>query len=448
MFCEFCGTKIADDSAFCPSCGKKLAPGVPVSPAASQSAPKKTIDNIFSALAAEKSTQTITEFVIWICFCVAGVACMIAGVTTSRVWVGTLPAALWLVAMLGNFGIAVALAFRQHFIALISGYGLFNLVLLAPMYFLNKTVRYGETDIVHLGLFAFDLLIGIGLVAACLVHQFAKVKLNMVIFILSSASTFMTIVFFLVTRFILPRGYNGTAFAASYGFASYTIGGFTYIFTLLLLTAMTFLHYMSSPDRVKETISVTIQSLQEPTQVKPEATVPPMPEPPAKPAPEQKEEREITGYDPFTGQPIYADENQAEAEPAVEEVEEMTPPPMPVPPTPKPTVEEDKPEKPSMGTVVAVAGVAAGQGFRLPETNIIIVGTDSSKATWVINDDHLSAMHCSIRYQASTDVYTVTDSSINGTFVGTKRLEKGVPAMLPARTILSLADGTNQIKLG
>ena len=124
----------------------------------------------------------------------------------------------------------------------------------------------------------------------------------------------------------------------------------------------------------------------------------------------------------------------------------VAPPPMPVPPAPK--AETKAADEPRMGTVRAIAGVADGQGFRLPETNMIIVGTDSDRATWVIKDDRISGEHCSIRYKSSEDVYTVTDSSENGTFTDDTRLEKGIPTTLAAGTVLSLADGTNQIKLG
>ena len=182
-----------------------------------------------------------------------------------------------------------------------------------------------------------------------------------------------------------------------------------------------------------------------------EMTPPPMPVPPAA-EPSETEERKIVAYDPYTGDPIYEGSPLAEAiapppmpEPPVSEPE-IAPPPMPVPPAPK--AETKAADEPRMGTVRAIAGVADGQGFRLPETNIIIVGTDSDRATWVINDDRISGEHCSIRYKSSEDVYTVTDSSENGTFTDDTRLEKGIPTTLVAGTVLSLADGTNQIKLG
>ena len=101
-----------------------------------------------------------------------------------------------------------------------------------------------------------------------------------------------------------------------------------------------------------------------------------------------------------------------------------------------------------MGTVVAVSGVANGQGFRLPATNVITVGSNPKKASWVIDHKLISGEHCQIRYHADSNQYIVTDLSRNGTFVGKERLKKEEPTELNAGTILSLADGTNQIRLG
>ena len=101
-----------------------------------------------------------------------------------------------------------------------------------------------------------------------------------------------------------------------------------------------------------------------------------------------------------------------------------------------------------MGTVIAVSGVVSGQGFRLPASNVIIVGSNSKKSTWIIKDKLVSGEHCQIRYNAVENVYIVTDLSRNGTFVGKERLEREKRTTLKAGTVISLADGTNQIKLG
>ncbi|MBR6228625.1 MAG: FHA domain-containing protein [Eubacterium sp.] len=176
----------------------------------------------------------------------------------------------------------------------------------------------------------------------------------------------------------------------------------------------------------------------------------------------------ITGYDPYTGEPIYGASEELTPPPMPmppSQEEELTPPPMPLPPAPEPENDDtpmtevwiEDPEQGQervptaeqrMGTVVAVSGVANGQGFRLPATNVITVGSNPKKASWVIDHKLISGEHCQIRYHADSNQYIVTDLSRNGTFVGKERLKKEEPTELNAGTILSLADGTNQIRLG
>lgn len=119
------------------------------------------------------------------------------------------------------------------------------------------------------------------------------------------------------------------------------------------------------------------------------------------------------------------------------------PKPVPPPPAPKPV-----PAPPKSGRVKCTQGVAVGQGYKLPEDRKVIVGKSPQNATLVIHDQHVSNIHCSIRYRAETDTYIVKDHSRNGTFVHGVRLGKDVAMEYPSGTVLSLADGTNKITLG
>lgn len=110
--------------------------------------------------------------------------------------------------------------------------------------------------------------------------------------------------------------------------------------------------------------------------------------------------------------------------------------------------EPPKPAKPKCGRVKCTQGAAMGQGFKLPEDRKVIVGKSPQNATLVIHDQHVSNVHCSIRYRQETDSYIVKDHSTNGTFVQGVRLAKEVAMEYPAGTVLSLADGTNKITLG
>ncbi len=120
------------------------------------------------------------------------------------------------------------------------------------------------------------------------------------------------------------------------------------------------------------------------------------------------------------------------------------------PPVPK---QVSVPERPPvmaapMGQVKCTKGVMAGQGFMLPQDRKVIVGKNPQKANLVINNPRVSNIHCSIRYNPVGNKYIVKDHSTNGTFVNGSRLQKDTPQEYPAGTVLSLADGSNEITLG
>ena len=127
------------------------------------------------------------------------------------------------------------------------------------------------------------------------------------------------------------------------------------------------------------------------------------------------------------------------------------PDPMPVP-APKPIpVPEPIPQPPvqQLGRVRCIEGNANVPGYKFPEENKIIVGANPTRCQIVINGaPHVSNIHCSIRYNAQRDTYIVKDHSSNGTFVNGARLPKDQAMEYPAGTILSLADGSNKLRLG
>lgn len=102
-----------------------------------------------------------------------------------------------------------------------------------------------------------------------------------------------------------------------------------------------------------------------------------------------------------------------------------------------------------MGRIQITRGVAVGQkGYRFTETNKIIVGKNPQTCNLVVNNPHVSNIHCSVRYQAQKNVYIIKDHSSNGTYVNQMRLAKGVPTEYPAGTVVSLANTDTQIRLG
>lgn len=132
---------------------------------------------------------------------------------------------------------------------------------------------------------------------------------------------------------------------------------------------------------------------------------------------------------------------------AAAKVEPYQPKPFIVPeptPVPAPLQLQQK----AMGSVRCTEGAAKGQGFRLPEERKVVVGKSPQRATLVINNPHISNVHCSIRYHVDKNIYIVKDHSTNGTFVNGVRLQREVAVECPAGTVLSLADGENKITLG
>ena len=102
-----------------------------------------------------------------------------------------------------------------------------------------------------------------------------------------------------------------------------------------------------------------------------------------------------------------------------------------------------------LGRVRCIEGNANVPGYKFPEENKIIVGANPTRCQIVINGaPHVSNIHCSIRYNAQKNTYIVKDHSSNGTFVNGARLPKDQAMEYPAGTILSLADGSNKLRLG
>lgn len=100
-----------------------------------------------------------------------------------------------------------------------------------------------------------------------------------------------------------------------------------------------------------------------------------------------------------------------------------------------------------VGQVVCTKGISCGQGLMLPEEKKVIVGKSTRNANLVISNQKISNIHCSIRYNATRNTYTVKDHSTNGTYVNKVRLPKDTAMEYPAGTILSFADGNDEVTL-
>lgn len=102
------------------------------------------------------------------------------------------------------------------------------------------------------------------------------------------------------------------------------------------------------------------------------------------------------------------------------------------------------------GSVRCSKGATSGaSGYILPQDRKVIVGKSPHRANLVIiNNSHISNVHCTIRYNAETNMYKIKDHSTNGTFVNGTRLPKDISIEYPAGTVLNLVDGSVEITLG
>ena len=107
-------------------------------------------------------------------------------------------------------------------------------------------------------------------------------------------------------------------------------------------------------------------------------------------------------------------------------------------------------QREAAGKVQCTKGMTSGSvGYTLPQDRKVVVGKSPRQANLVIvNNERISNVHCTIRYNAATNSYMVRDHSTNGTFVNGVRLPKESVMEYPAGTVLGLADGKVEITLG
>lgn len=106
--------------------------------------------------------------------------------------------------------------------------------------------------------------------------------------------------------------------------------------------------------------------------------------------------------------------------------------------------------KSAVGKVRCTKGMTSGvAGYALPQDRKVIIGKSPRQANLVIvNNTSISNVHCTIRYNAQKNTYSVRDHSTNGTFVNGMRLPKDAPMEYPAGTVLTLSNGSVEITLG
>ena len=289
MFCRNCGANIPDNSPVCPSCHMQL-----------QSVRKQSrIDNIFSALAHDKSSKTIIEFVLWCIVCLMAILFMVAAIVVDNsettyvtgdymsirrvVGLGG-HTAMYIFMMLFTIGLGVILAFRLKAIALLYGATLFQLIMAIVYYVANSGMigavqdyfervynRYIEASYPAFitVLFVIVLLVGIGCVTCLAIHMFSKINLGKIAAILSVVQAVLTLLLSIL-MYALPsfdildfgeREMNRQTWAENFldevfGCSGYWFGSIIFFLFLAFLATYMMLFFFGVIDKKKDKIFV------------------------------------------------------------------------------------------------------------------------------------------------------------------------------------------------
>lgn len=102
-----------------------------------------------------------------------------------------------------------------------------------------------------------------------------------------------------------------------------------------------------------------------------------------------------------------------------------------------------------IGSLMGVSGVYADAIFRLDPDENITIGRDPKTSQIVIDEggELVSRTHCTVRGDAKTGLYCVTDFSSNGTYINGERLPKGVTVTVPRGSLLVVGDRDNTFRL-
>lgn len=107
------------------------------------------------------------------------------------------------------------------------------------------------------------------------------------------------------------------------------------------------------------------------------------------------------------------------------------------------------PQAPSAeGSVLIMTGQYKDAVLPVRDCEEIILGRDVRNCHLVFQNEHVSRVHCGIRFDSAAFTYLVTDYSTNGTYVkGGLRLEKGQPVPCRPGTVLVLGKSGEECRL-
>lgn len=101
------------------------------------------------------------------------------------------------------------------------------------------------------------------------------------------------------------------------------------------------------------------------------------------------------------------------------------------------------------GSIMGISGAYADAIFRIDPDENITIGRDPKTSQIVVDEgcDLVSRTHCTVKGNAKTGGYSVTDHSKNGTFVNGEKLPWGETVSVPRGSILYIGDRENTFKL-
>ncbi len=88
-----------------------------------------------------------------------------------------------------------------------------------------------------------------------------------------------------------------------------------------------------------------------------------------------------------------------------------------------------------------------GASLFVADEEVVPVGRDPQKCEIVISYGKISRVHCLIEYDGVDGAYIVTDVSTNGIYIQGNRMPKKIPVLVPAGTVVELADRTYRLSL-
>lgn len=102
-----------------------------------------------------------------------------------------------------------------------------------------------------------------------------------------------------------------------------------------------------------------------------------------------------------------------------------------------------------VGAITGVSGAYADAIFRIDHNENITIGRDPKTSQIVVDEgcELVSRTHCTVKGDAKTGSYSVTDHSTNGTFINGERLPKGVAVSVPRGSVMYIGNRDNTFKL-